>query len=195
MKRKNRIRSAAYLFGLASVSLLSCGGTATSLESASSISSEEPSSSVSSEEMFVSNVSNTFVLAPPLKGLDPESGTYSGNVVFFGAYETYGDFYEELSSILTEYQFGVIEPILPRVEEYMASSDDYLFAVWTSFGSGYGERWFDFHDNTLTRHTVFGCIGEDAVYSALEAVTVPRDMVEDFETVSFISDSFQICEL
>lgn len=183
------------LLTIIALPLLSCGGSGALLDSASTVSSKGPSSSVSSEEMFVSNVSNTFVLAPPLKGLDPESGTYSGNVVFFGAYETYGAFYEELSSILTEYQFGVIEPILPRVEEYMASSDDYLFAVWTSFGSGYGERWFDFYGNTLTRHTVFGCIGEDAVYSALEAVTVPRDMVEDFETVSFISDSFQICEL
>ncbi len=191
--RKIRIKSAAYLFGLASVSLLSCGGSNSSIDSASSISSEEPSSSVSSEELFVSNVSAVFSLDDPFNPLYPEVSSGSNPVLFQG-YQTYDELYEGVGSAVGESEFAEMVDALEKVSDYMSSSDDYAFVVWTVFGTGDAGFWYDFYDNTLTRHRARDCYETAEEQGKMEVVMVSRDMVDDFETVAFEMKDHTICQ-
>lgn len=192
MKRKIRIRSAAYLFGLASVSLLSCGGSVSSIDSASTVSSEEPSSLASSEELYTSNVT-TFFLGHEVTPDQTSIGEYSLPLIAFEGFETYKAFEEWIASILNEDQIEAIAEGLSEIEDHMSSSQDCIFLVWQYVGNAGLGRWYDFYDNTLTHHRAYDCIALDLEVCAFDVVAVGRNLVEDFETVAFAQAIHDIC--
>lgn len=180
------------LVTLVSVLLFSCGGSGTSVDSCSSVLSEEPSSSVSSEELFVSNVSAVFSLDGRFNPIYPDDWLYE-NPLFFEGYETYETLHEGVLSIVDDFEYSMMVDTLAEVSSYMSSSDDYAFLVWMCFGHGDNGFWYDFYENTLTRHRVYECAVTDNMLGKLEVVMVSRDMVEDFETVAFASQDHGLC--
>lgn len=145
-------------------------------------------------DLYESNVMAFFLS----EYMEPDGDLFenaSGSLLLFEGFETYDAFDGEVRSLLDERQIELIADGLAEVADYMASSDDYLFIVWQFFGSGDEGRWFDFYDNTLTSHQAYGCIESEETPYTFDAVAVSRDLVEDFETVSFESVDHSVCNI
>ncbi len=176
MEKKN---IALALLALIALPLAGCGGD---------------SSASSSEELFASNVSETFFLSEDLDPYEafPESETLP-SLVFFDGFETYEALEEKVESLLTENQLATISDGMGEIAEYMSSSDDYIFLVWQIFMTGNAGRWFDFYDNTLTSHQAYDCYVTFWVRYTFDVVIVPRDIVDDFDSVAFAAQEHSVC--
>lgn len=200
----------ALLLPIMVLALFSCGGSDTSADSfssaspeenISSVSSEEPSSSIpsveppsstSSEELYTSNVSAVFSLDDDHNPIYTDDKDYCNPVLFKG-YENFDELYRGIEAAIGEEEFSAMAGALEAVSDYMSSSDDYAFVVWMIFGHGFEGFWYDFYDNTLTRHQVYDCYSTDLIEGKMEVVMVSRDMVDDFETVAFTWQDHSIC--